>query len=165
MVVALFAPVSGAHLNPAVTAIAWAEGDLPGPRAAGYVLAQLGGAVTGVLLAHVMFGVSLIQAGSKPRASTGLWLSEILATVALLAVVRACRGGSATKAAAMVSLTVFAGYWATSSTFFANPAVTFARTLTDSFAGIRPADAPAFLLAQGIGGLLVIAAIRLAHRR
>lgn len=165
VVISLLAPVSGAHLNPAVTAMAWAEGDLPAPRAVGYILAQLGGAVTGVLLAHAMFGVALIQTGAKPRVSTGLWLSELLATVALLAVVRACRGGPSAKAAAMLSLTVFAGYWVTSSTFFANPAVTVARTLTDSFAGIRPADAPAFLLAQGVGGLLVIAALRLGRRR
>lgn len=160
VVIALLGPVSGAHLNPAVTALAWAEGDLPGSRAAGYVLAQLTGAVTGVLLAHALFGVALIQAGSKPRASTGLWLSEFLATVALLAVVRACRGESAAKAAATVSLTVLAGYWVTSSTFFANPAVTLARALTDSFAGIRPSDAPAYVIAQLAGLLLVLLVVR-----
>jgi glycerol uptake facilitator-like aquaporin len=95
---------------------------------------------------------------SQTRSAPNLWLSELVATVALLVVVRSCRGAAAGRAPALVALTVGAGYWATSSTFFANPAATLARTLSDTFAGIRPADAPAFVLAQLIGlGLVVLA--------
>lgn len=165
VMITLLAPISGAHLNPAVTAMAWADGDLPAFRAAGYVLSQSAGGVAGVFLAHGMFDLPLLQSGTKPRASAGLWLSEIVATVVLLAVVRACRGESATKAASMISLTVLAGYWMTSSTFFANPAVTIARAFTNSFAGIRPSDAPAFLLAQVAGWMVVVSVVKVASRR
>jgi glycerol uptake facilitator-like aquaporin len=165
VMITLLAPVSGAHLNPVVTAMAWVDGDLPTLRAAGYVLSQIAGGVAGVILAHGMFDLPLLQSGTKPRASAGLWMSEIVATVVLLAVVRACRGESATKAASMISLTVLAGYWVTSSTFFANPAVTIARAFTDSFAGIRPSDAPAFLLAQVAGWMVVVSVVKVASRR
>lgn len=164
VIITLLAPCSGAHLNPAVTLLAWADGDLPARSVPGYLAAQFLGALAGVALAHAMFGLALLGPDARPRSSPGLWLGEVVATVALLAVVRACRGAAPERAAALVALTVLAGYWATSSTFFANPAATAGRALTGTFAGIRPADAPAFLLAQSIGLGLVLAALRLGRR-
>jgi len=148
VLVATLGPVSGAHLNPLVSLMAWRDGLLDARAAAGHLLAQFLGALLGVVLAHLMFGLPALMASPKPRATPGLWLSELAATVVLLAVVRACRDRTDGKAPALIALTVLAGYWATASTFFANPAVTLARTLTPTFAGIRPADAPGFLLAQ-----------------
>ncbi len=156
VLVVVLGPVSGAHLNPLVTVMAWRDGLIGARAAAGYLVVQFLGALLGVVLAHLMFGLPALLASPKPRASPGLWLSELVATVALLAVVRACRDRSDGKAPALIALTVFAGYWATASTFFANPAVTLARTLTPTFAGIRPADAPGFLLAQLAALCLVV---------
>jgi glycerol uptake facilitator-like aquaporin len=155
----LFAPVSGAHLNPAVSLLAWADGALPGRSLPGYLAAQFAGAVAGVWVCHLLFALPVLQLSSTRRSAPGLWLSELIATVVLLAVVRSCRGPNAAHAPALVALTVGAGYWATSSTFFANPAVTIARSLSDTFAGIHPADAPAFVLAQlcGLGLVILIA--------
>jgi glycerol uptake facilitator-like aquaporin len=155
VLVATLGPISGAHLNPLVTVMAWRDGLLGARAAAGYLAAQFVGASLGVVLAHLMFGLPALLASPKPRAAPGLWLSELVATVVLLAVVRACRDRADGKAPALIALTVLAGYWATASTFFVNPAVTLARTLTPTFAGIRPADAPAFLLAQMVGLVLV----------
>lgn len=156
VLITIAGPISGAHLNPAVSLMAWRDGDLPAPALLGYVAAQLSGAVAGVWLAHLIFGLPVLQLASNSRSTPNLWLSELVATVALLAVVRSCRGPAAGRAPVLVALTVGAGYWATSSTFFANPAVTLARTLSDTFAGISPADAPAFVLAQ-LGGLVLVA--------
>ncbi|MFN7341599.1 MAG: aquaporin [Opitutia bacterium] len=153
-------PVSGAHLNPVVSVMAWRDGDLPARLLPAYVAAQVSGAVAGAGVAHLLFGLPLLQVSSQTRSAPNLWLSELVATVALLVVVRSCRGAAAGRAPALVALTVGAGYWATSSTFFANPAATLARTLSDTFAGIRPADAPAFVLAQLIGLGLVLAFVR-----
>ena len=164
VLVALLGAVSGAHLNPLVSAMAWSEGVLTARGFLGHLAAQFAGAVLGVVLAHRMFGLPALLASPKPRAAPGLWLSELVATVVLLAVVRACRNRTDDRAPALIALTVLAGYWATSSTFFANPAVTLARTLTPTFAGIRPADAPAFVLAQLAALGLVLAAAR-ARRR
>lgn len=159
VLITVLGPISGAHLNPAVSLMAWRDGDLSARALLGYVAAQVSGAVAGVWVAHLMFDLPMIQLSSNPRATPNLWLSELVATVALLAVVRSCRGPAAGRAPALVALTVGAGYWITSSTFFANPAVTLARTLSDTFAGIRPADAPAFVLAQLLGlGLVALVA-------
>ncbi len=156
VLITVLGPVSGAHLNPAVSLMSWRDGDLSARALLGYVAAQVSGAIAGVWVAHLLFGLPLLQLSSTPRSAPGLWLSELVATVALLVVARSCRGPAAGRAPALVALTVGAGYWATSSTFFANPAVTLARTLSDTFAGIRPADAPAFVLAQLVGlGLLI----------
>jgi glycerol uptake facilitator-like aquaporin len=158
VLITVIGPVSGAHLNPVVSVMAWRDGDLPARLLPAYVAAQVSGAVAGAGVAHLLFGLPLLQVSSQTRSAPNLWLSELVATVALLVVVRSCRGAAAGRAPALVALTVGAGYWATSSTFFANPAATLARTLSDTFAGIRPADAPAFVLAQLIGlGLVVLA--------
>jgi len=158
VLITVIGPVSGAHLNPVVSIMAWRDGDLPARLLPAYVAAQVSGAVAGAGVGHLLFGLPLLQVSSQTRSAPNLWLSELVATVALLVVVRSCRGAAAGRAPALVALTVGAGYWATSSTFFANPAATLARTLSDTFAGIRPADAPAFVLAQLIGlGLVVLA--------
>lgn len=160
VLISLLGPVSGAHLNPLVTLMAWADREVDGPRAVATLAAQLLGSLLGVFLAHAMFGLPLLQAGVQPRASAGLWLGEVVATVALLATIRGCRGASA-RPEALVPLVVLAGYWATSSTCFANPAVTLARSLTATFAGIRPEDVAGFVLAQLAGlGLVLLAARR-----
>lgn len=161
VLISRLAPVSGAHLNPLVSLMAWADGELTGARAIGHVLAQVLGAVAGVVLAHAMFDLPPLQLSATPRATPGLRLSEVVATVALLAVVRGCRGAPEGRAAWSVALVVFAGYWAAASTCFANPALTLARALTDTFAGIRPDDVPGFILAQAAGLGLLLLAVRL----
>ena len=162
VLISLLGPVSGAHLNPLVTLMAWADRGIDGPRAVATLAAQLLGSLLGVFLAHAMFGLPVLQSGIQPRASAGLWLGEVVATVALLATIRGCRGPAAARPEALVPLVILAGYWATSSTCFANPAVTLARSLTATFAGIRPEDVAGFVLAQlvGLGLVLLVARLR-----
>lgn len=153
-------PVSGAHFNPAVTLLAAALGELPAARAAAYLAAQVAGAVAGVVLAHGMFGLALIQVSATARSGPGLWLAEAVATLGLLATIRLVGRSNPGVIAPAVGLYILAAYWFTASTSFANPAVTLARALTDTFAGIAPASVPAFWLAQGLGLVIVIAACR-----
>ena len=148
VIISLFGPVSGAHLNPVVTLMAWADRKCDVRQVFGYLVAQVAGAIAGVWAVHAMFGQAIFQVSSKPRSSAGLWFSELLATFLLLMLIRAASSRQDAKLPAYVALAVTAGYWATSSTFFANPAATFARGLTDTFVGIRPADISPFLLAQ-----------------
>lgn len=146
-----FGPVSGAHLNPAVTlALAW-RGALPRAAVPGYLAAQVAGAVLGVWLAHAMFDLPTLQASAKVRSGPGQWLGEFTATFALLAVIWSCTRHHPKATPYAVACVITAGYWFTSSTSFANPAVTLARGLSDTFAGIRPLDTPAFILAQLAG--------------
>jgi glycerol uptake facilitator-like aquaporin len=147
-----FGPISGAHFNPVVTlADAW-EGGMPWREVPAYLLAQFAGAPIGTMLAHVMFGEALIGASTKARAGASQFVSEVVATFGLLAVIWACARRRPAAAPFAVGAYITAAYWFTASTSFANPAVTFARTLTDTFAGIRPKDAPAFIAAQLVGG-------------
>jgi glycerol uptake facilitator-like aquaporin len=146
-----FGPISGAHFNPAVTlADAW-QGGLPWREVPGYLIAQFVGAPLGTILAHGMFGLAAVSASRHVRAGSGQFLSEIVATFGLLSVIWACARRRPTAAPFAVGAYITAAYWFTASTSFANPAVTFARALTDTFAGIRPSDAPAFMVAQLIG--------------
>jgi glycerol uptake facilitator-like aquaporin len=154
VLVSIFGPVSGAHFNPAVTLVAALRRDIGATMALAYVSAQLCGGLFGVLLAHAMFDLPLWQWGVKPRAGTGQWLSEGVATFTL---VIAILGGVRHKPGwvpAIVAAVITAGYWFTASTSFANPAITLARALTDSFSGIRMIDAPAFIVAQLLGACL-----------
>ncbi len=160
-----FGPVSGAHFNPVVSAVDWWLGrrtrtGLAGRDLLAYALAQTAGAIGGAILANLMFGMPVATVASTARPASTLWLAETIATSGLvLLIVALARSGRASTAPAAVGAYIGAAYWWTSSTSFANPAVTVGRMFSDTFAGIAPASAPAFLAAQIIGGLLAIAAI------
>jgi glycerol uptake facilitator-like aquaporin len=146
-----FGPLSGAHFNPAVTlSEAW-QGKLPRVHVLPYIAAQCAGAVAGVLMAHAMFALPLLAASQHVRAGPAQWFSEFLATFGLLAVIIGCSRSRPASTPFAVAAYITAAYWFTASTSFANPAVTLARMLTDTFAGIRPADVPGFVLAQLAG--------------
>jgi glycerol uptake facilitator-like aquaporin len=146
-----FGPVSGGHFNPAVTlADAWQRG-LPWREVPPYIGVQVIGAFAGVATAHLMFGEPLFEASTKLRAGPAQAFSEFVATFGLLAVIWGCARKRPDALAYAVAAWIMAAYWFTASTSFANPAVTLARAATDTFAGIRPADAPAFLVAQLLG--------------
>jgi arsenate reductase len=158
LVALLFAlgPISGAHLNPVVTAVDLVRGRIP-PRAAGaYVLAQVAGGVFGAVLANAMFDLPPVNGSSRARAAGGLWLGEVVATVGLLVTIHGTAASNAKAVPFAVAAYIGAAYWFTSSTSFANPAVTLARSLSDSFAGIAPASVPAFVLAQALGAALAL---------
>lgn len=151
VLIALLGPVSGAHFNPAVTFIEALRRRLPWSEASGYISAQVIGCCAGALLAHAMFGLPLVQSSAHVRAGAAQWLGEFVATFGLLLVVLGHRRRR--DAPWMVAAWIGAAYWFTSSTSFANPAITMARSLTDTFAGIRPRDVPAFIGAELIGAL------------
>jgi glycerol uptake facilitator-like aquaporin len=146
-------PISGAHFNPAVTLVAALRRELRVGAALWFVIAQIAGCVAGALLAHAMFDLPLLQIASTSRAGPAQWLSEGVATFALIACILLVSCFKPDAIAASVALTIAAGYWWTASTSFANPAITIARALSETFAGIRPSDAPAFIVAQFIGAL------------
>ncbi len=154
-------PISGAHFNPVVTLMQRLRGETLGAHWSIYLLAQFTGAVLGVWLAHAMFDLPILQASTKARATPGLWISEVVATVGLLATIALGAKASLDSIAARVGGYIFAAYWFTASTSFANPAVTFARMFSDTFAGILPAHAPAFIAAQCVGLGLVLITLRL----
>ncbi len=158
VIISLFGPVSGAHLNPVVTLMSWADDASEARQVGAYLVAQFTGAIVGVWAVHAMFGQAILQVSAKPRSSPGLWISEFLATILLLMLIRVASARQDAKLPAYVALTVTAGYWATSSTFFVNPAATVARGLTDTFVGIRPADIGPYLLSQlaALGVVLLI---------
>lgn len=146
-----FGPVSGAHFNPAVTIASAFEGGLRWPHVPAYLAAQIGGAFLGVAAANVMFGLPVFFASQRERTGGGQILSEFIATFGLLAVIWGCTRAASTAVPFAVASYIMSAYWFTASTSFANPAVTLARTASDTFAGIRPVDAPAFILAQLAG--------------
>jgi len=145
-----FGPISGAHFNPAVTLVEAWQGSLAWDEVPGFVIVQLSGAFVGVVLAHLMFAHPLFALSLHERAGAAQLLSEFVATFGLVSVIRGCGPRQATAFA--VGAYIAAAYWFTASTSFANPAVTLARAMTDTFAGIRPVDAPAFIAAQVLGG-------------
>jgi glycerol uptake facilitator-like aquaporin len=162
VLISQFAPISGAHFNPAVTLIAGLRGEI-GRRAGGlYVAAQLIGAILGVVVAHLMFDQPPLQLGTKMRTGFGQWIAEAVATFGLVMTILLT---PRERIAMSVALYITAAYWFTASTSFANPAVTVARSLSDSFAGIRPEDAPAFIAAQFVGALCALALCRWLLRR
>ena len=147
-----FAPISGAHFNPAVSLTEAWNGSIKWADAALYCLAQIAGALLGVGLANIMFELPVFFASTRLRTGPAQWLSEFIATFGLIAVIAGCsRRQSRIVVPFAVAAYITAAYWFTSSTSFANPAVTIARSLSDTFAGIRPADAPAFIAAQLLG--------------
>jgi glycerol uptake facilitator-like aquaporin len=157
VLILIFAPLSGAHFNPAVTLALWARGELRAGDVALYASAQCLGGVAGTLLAHAMFALPVFAAGVTARSGAGLWLAEGVATFGLVLTIFGCRAGGHRVVAGAVGLYIAAAYWFTASTSFANPAVTLARTLTPTFAGIRPLDAPAFIAVQLAAALLAAA--------
>jgi glycerol uptake facilitator-like aquaporin len=158
-------PISGAHFNPAVTLAAASEGALAARDALAYVVAQLAGAIAGVWLAHLMFDLPLLQLSVRARSGMGQWTGELVATFGLLALIRSGGRHAPTALPVGVACYITAAYWFTSSTSFANPAVTIARALTDTFAGIAPADAPAFIAAQAAGAVAAVALFRFVFAR
>jgi len=153
VLIGMFGPVSGAHFNPAVTLVFRLRGELTTATALRLVAGQIAGGIPGVWAAHVMFGHPVLELSSKVRTGTGQWTGEFIATFGLVFVILGTIRHRPQAVPAAVALYIVAAYWFTSSTSFANPAITLARALTDSFAGIAPADVPAFILAQGCGAL------------
>ena len=154
-------PVSGAHLNPIVSVAARAFGRLGTREVAAYAFAQVAGGAGGAVVANVMFSLPAVHLSGTSRSSVGLWLAEVVATFGLVLVVFALvQGGRSSSAPYAVAAYIGGAYFFTASTSFANPAVTLARTLSDSFAGIAPTSAPVFIVAQALGGVLAAAAVR-----
>jgi glycerol uptake facilitator-like aquaporin len=153
-----FGPRSGAHFNPLVTlAFAFRSG-FPRRAIASYMAAQVAGALVGVLAAHAMFDLALLQVSPAVRTGPGQWVSEIIATFGLVLVVLSCHSGRPWSAPVAVGAYIAAAYWFTASTSFANPAVTLARAFTATFSGIAPGDVAPFVVAQGLGlGLALLA--------
>ncbi|HEV7886527.1 MAG TPA: aquaporin [Acidimicrobiales bacterium] len=157
-------PVSGAHLNPVVTLADRLFGGLPTGDAAAYIGAQFAGGAAGAVVANLMFSLDAVALSTKPRSGGGLWLAEAVATFGLLLVVfGVARSGRPGAAPFAVAAYIGAAYFFASSTSFANPAVTAARTLSDTFAGIKPSSAPAFVVAQAVGGAAAVAVIRVLY--
>jgi glycerol uptake facilitator-like aquaporin len=157
--IGLLAPVSGAHFNPAVSLIQAIRNVLPWRDAGAYALVQVLGCCFGAVLAHAMFELPLLQASAHVRTGPAQWLAEGVATFGLLLVILGHR--RAADAPWMVAAWIGAAYWFTASTSFANPAITIARSLSDTFAGIRPADVPAFIAAQLVGAMLALQSAKL----
>lgn len=152
VLILVFGPISGAHLNPVVSLSAAGRGKLSWFRLTAYVLAQAAGAFAGVLVAHVMFGHSAFAASTHVRSGAGQLVSEAVATFGLVLTILAVERSRPAAVPFAVALFIVAAYWFTAPTSFANPAVTLARAATDTFAGIRPVDVPGFILAQLAGG-------------
>jgi glycerol uptake facilitator-like aquaporin len=161
VLIVVFGPTSGAHFNPAVTLAMRIRGAIDTRTAMAYVVVQIIAAIIGVALAHAMFDQALLQPGTHAREGAGQWLSEGVATFGLLLTILLGAAHRPAAVPALVGAYIFAAYWFTGSTSFANPAVTLARSLTQSFAGIRPTDVPAFMASQfaGMGLAVGIAAI------
>ncbi len=160
VLILIFAPLSGAHFNPAVSLAFALRGELPWPIAALYIAAQIAGAVIGVWVAHLMFELPLWQFSTTARAGSGQWVAEAVATFGLLLTIFGCAARTPAAIPYAVGLYITAAYWFTASTSFANPAVTIARALSDTFAGIAPPGVPAFIVAQLAG---MAAAVMAGH--
>ena len=164
-IITLFGPVSGAHFNPIVTLAFVVRGDMPIKRAGAFIAAQIFGAIAGVLLTHAMFDQSLFQMSQTSRTGAPLWISEIFASFGLLLIIFGGLAQNSKAIASMVALYITGAYWFTASTSFANPAVSIARALSDTFAGIYPAHVPMFILCQLIGMALALVVVRAVYDR
>ena len=153
VLIVTLAPISGAHFNPVVTLASALSRELPWRSVLPYLAAQFAGAIAGVWLAHAMFGHPLLETSTRLRTGTGQWLGEVVATFGLIACIRLCARCAPATVPAVVGVYIGAAYWFTSSTSFANPAVTVARAFTDTFAGIAPEHAGMFIASQLVGGL------------
>ena len=160
VLIAMLGPISGAHFNPAVSLVFTVAGELPIAAFAVYLVAQVAGGIAGTITAHLMFDMPVLQLSEHVRQGPSQFLSEVIATFGLLATILGCRRFRPEMIPVAVALYVVAGYWFTASTCFANPAVAIARSLTNTFSGIRPVDAPWFILAEIIGALLAAVFLR-----
>lgn len=158
--ITVFGPISGAHFNPAVTVFEALGGSFAWRETIAYIPAQVAGAIAGVVVAHAMFGLELVQTSQHLRASNGELIGEVVATLGLLLTIWGTVRARAEAVPYTVAAYIVGAYWFTSSTSFANPAVTIARSLTDTFAGIAPASAPGFIVAQLVATVLAVAAVR-----
>ena len=165
VLITVFGPLSGAHFNPAVTLVFALRREIRWPLAGGYVLAQLAGAVIGVWTAHAMFGLPVLQVSARLRDGPGQAFSEFVATFGLIAAILGSLRFRPEATPLIVGLYITSAYWFTASTSFANPVVTLARTMSDSFAGIAPSSAPAFILAQLLGALGALVVMGWATKR
>lgn len=163
VLIAMFAPISGAHFNPCVTFVALAQRKVTSAQAGAYLVAQAAGCCSGAVLAHAMFELPLIQASTHARAGLAQWIAEVVATGGLILV--AFTSPSAKEAAWRVPAWIAGAYWFTASTSFANPAITIGRSLSDTFSGIRPQDAPGFIIAQFVGALVGMLLLRILSDR
>lgn len=154
VLILIFGPISGAHFNPVVSLSFALQGKLPWPEFLAYIIVQIMGGVAGAMLAHTMFSLPLIEVSTHARTGIAVWTGEIVASFGLLATILGCLRNRPEAIPYAVGLFITSGYWFTSSTSFANPAVTIARLLTDTFSGIRPEDVSGFIAAQIIGALL-----------
>ena len=148
-----FGPISGAHLNPVVTVADAMEGGIAWKDTSAYIIAQVAGGISGAIVAHLMFWLPVVSLSQHARSGTAQMFSEFVATFGLLAVIWGCSRLRSNATAFAVGAYITAAYWFTASTSFANPAVTIARSLSDTFSGIRPADAPGFIVAQIAGAI------------
>lgn len=148
VLISLLGPISGAHFNPIVSAMFWRKGELNTKTLCGYIAAQVAGAICGVWLTHAMFELPILQTSTHARSGSAQMLSEMVSSLVLLCVIHLSLKYAKDKVALLVAMTVTAGYWFTSSTFFANPAVTLARCLTNTFVGIAPSDVLGYVAAQ-----------------
>jgi len=161
VLIMIFGPFSGAHFNPAVTLVFFAKGQLTRLEAAAYIAIQIVAGVVGVMLAHAMFDQDLVQTSVHARTGTGQWISEGVATFGLLAAILGTVRYRVEAVPYAVGLYITAGYWFTASTSFANPAVTIARSFTNTFSGIAPADVLAFIAAQIVGAFIALFLFRI----
>lgn len=157
VLITILGPISGAHLNPAVSLVFTIKGDLPPRDAVLYTAAQLAGGITGTIAAHLMFAMPIIVASEHVRTGNAQWFAEWVATFALVVTILAGIRSAHAAVPWLVGLCITAAYWFTASTSFANPAVAVARSLTNTFSGIRPADLPGFIVAQVAGALCALA--------
>ena len=153
VLITMFGPLSGAHFNPAVTLVMWLRKELQAKAALAYMVAQIVGGILGVWATHLMFDEAILQFSGKSRTGLGQWTGEFIATFGLILTILGTLRTRPQAIPVSVALYITAAYWFTSSTSFANPAITVARSLSNSFAGIAPADVPYFIIAQCIGAL------------
>ena len=165
VLILIFGPLSGAHFNPAVTLAFALRGEFPWREFAPYIAVQIAGGIIGVFAAHAMFELPLLQFSAHVRSGPSQWFAEAVATFGLLLTIFGCVAKAPQAVAYAVGLYITAAYWFTASTSFANPAVTIARALSDTFAGIAPVGVPAFIAAQSVGMLAALAAGRLLWPR
>ena len=161
VMITILAPVSGAHFNPVVSLVMRLRGNINNVELSTYILSQIAGSVFGTWVAHFMFDISIIQFSSKIRTGSPIYIAEFVATFGLIFTILLGSRYSPRKVPALVGLYITGAYWFTSSTSFANPAVTFARTLTDTFSGINFSDLPFFILFQILGGVSALAVCNL----